>query len=705
MSRTRSVVVCLLSSTVLSATGVLTSQPAVSAEGVEEIMVTARKREERLRDVPDSITALSAAAIEQSGVRTVKDVATLVPNLTIVETQQPGTELINIRGMGQIRNGEPPVAVIIDGVQLSSGYQFTQDLFDVERIEVLKGPQGAVYGRNAIGGAINIVTRKPGNEFEGFVKGSYGTGDDFRLSAAVSGPIVADKLMFRASGSLRDFDGDITNVLLNEKANGEESENFRLNLLGQLSEDISVDVRYSRMDLDAGAAWYSFVPPGGDINTVYPVAPNLLGQAERVLNDASIKIDVDLDAVTLTSITAYSKISSGVFEDFDFLPQDFFHAEQYLRQKSWSQELRLSSNGDGPLKWMVGGYYLDISKDLDSEIYIRPDAGDFVVPFPIPEPTLFSATRSSDDNKSYAAFAHASYRVMESLELAAALRYDIDDRQQFDRVTLETFNKKFKSWQPKFQASFFINEDAMVYASVGKGFRSGGFNANDRITRIFGAETNWNYELGTKLSGFDNRLLFNAAVFYTEVNDRQVYNLDILTAAQVITTPIEKADIKGVEADITARLLEGLDVQAAVGFMDTKIKRYDTSVYAGLPIAGDYTGNKLPQTPGYSYAFAVQYAFSPVDELTLTSRAEVNGNGGDYYWEIDNADKREAITLVNLRLSAEYRNFTLTGFVTNLFKEKYILEYVGQGFSGAPFGNYSLPAPDRRYGVEAQFRF
>src|SRR5690606_32885324 len=114
MSRTRSVVVCLLSSTVLSATGVLTSQPAVSAEGVEEIMVTARKREERLRDVPDSITALSAAAIEQSGVRTVKDVATLVPNLTIVETQQPGTELINIRGMGQIRNGEPPVAVIID---------------------------------------------------------------------------------------------------------------------------------------------------------------------------------------------------------------------------------------------------------------------------------------------------------------------------------------------------------------------------------------------------------------------------------------------------------------------------------------------------------------------------------------------------------------------------------------------------------------
>src|SRR5690606_29681915 len=155
---------------------------------------------------PDSITALSAAAIEQSGVRTVKDVATLVPNLTIVETQQPGTELINIRGMGQIRNGEPPVAVIIDGVQLSSGYQFTQDLFDVERIEVLIRHQGAVYGRNAIGGAINIVTRKPGNEFEGFVKGSYGTGDDFRLSAAVSGPIVADKLMFRASGSLRDFD-------------------------------------------------------------------------------------------------------------------------------------------------------------------------------------------------------------------------------------------------------------------------------------------------------------------------------------------------------------------------------------------------------------------------------------------------------------------------------------------------------------------
>jgi len=137
---------------------------------LETIYVTARKRTERLQDIPDSITALTADVIQSADIQNVKDVAVRVPNVSIVEAQQPGVALINIRGVGQARNGEPPVAVVVDGVQISNAYEITQDLFDVERIEVLKGPQGAVYGRNAIGGAINIITKQPTNEMEGFVQ-------------------------------------------------------------------------------------------------------------------------------------------------------------------------------------------------------------------------------------------------------------------------------------------------------------------------------------------------------------------------------------------------------------------------------------------------------------------------------------------------------------------------------------------------------
>jgi len=143
---------------------------AAADSDLETIYVTARKRTERLQDIPDSITALTADVIQSADIQNVKDVAVRVPNVSIVEAQQPGVALINIRGVGQARNGEPPVAVVVDGVQISNAYEITQDLFDVERIEVLKGPQGAVYGRNAIGGAINIITKQPTNEMEGFVQ-------------------------------------------------------------------------------------------------------------------------------------------------------------------------------------------------------------------------------------------------------------------------------------------------------------------------------------------------------------------------------------------------------------------------------------------------------------------------------------------------------------------------------------------------------
>ncbi|MEX1147442.1 MAG: TonB-dependent receptor plug domain-containing protein, partial [Sphingomonadales bacterium] len=259
---------------------------------LEEIVVTARKREERLLDVPDAITAFTATAIERSGLRSVTDVSALVPNFSIVQGQQPGTEFINMRGVGQIRNGEPPVAMVIDGVQVSSGYQITQDLFDVERIEVLKGPQGSVYGRNAIGGAINIITRAPTNELEGGVRASYGTGQDWRASGHVSGAIVEDRLLVRLSGSFRDFSGDIDNVTLDEKVNFDKLKNFRARMIGHLSETVSLDLRYTRVDQKAGAAWYSFVPPGVSINQTGPVTANVLGEARRVLNDLSAKLDV-----------------------------------------------------------------------------------------------------------------------------------------------------------------------------------------------------------------------------------------------------------------------------------------------------------------------------------------------------------------------------------------------------------------------------
>ncbi|MFV3074066.1 TonB-dependent receptor [Niveispirillum fermenti] len=683
-------------------------EPGASGLMLEEVIVTARKRMERLQDIPDSITSFSAASIESANIQNVKDMAVLVPNVSIVEAQQPGVAMINIRGVGQARNGESPVAVVIDGVQASNASQITQDLFDIERIEVLKGPQGAVYGRNAIGGAINIVTRQPTDTFEGFVQAGYGTANDKRVSASLSGPIIPERLLFRIAGSARDFDGQVDSLMTpgHDKADWQEDRNVRAGLLARPLEDVTLDLRYARLDTRAGAAYYGLITPGDDIDRPLPYAGDRASWADRVLNDASAKLDIELPGVTLTSVTALSKVSSFIDEDLDFTPLSLTIAEQSLKTRNFSQELRLTSNDGGPFKWLGGVYYLRSRQTLDTKI---SGGADLLPALGLPSsmaPLLLARTAARDRNKAYAGFGQLSYRFDSGLEVTGALRYDVDDRHQTDLVAAGNpeYDQTFRSWQPKLSLSYFFEADQMVYATVGKGFRSGGFNPQERITRVYDKEENWNYEAGFKTSLMDRRMVLNGAAFYTRITDRQVYILDLINSAQTLANPIPKAEVYGAELEMTARPLRGLDLSASIGLTDSKIVSYRTDVFAGLPVAGDFTGNKLPQVAGLSYALSAQYAFDLTDEATLTPRLEWNGSGGRYYWEIDNQARRSAISLVNARLTLDYDALSVTAYAENLFKEDYILEYVAMEWSGAA-GNFSAAAPGRRIGIKARFDF
>jgi iron complex outermembrane receptor protein len=684
------------------------TSPAAGAEEDTTIYVTARKRLERLQDIPDSITAFGADTIRNADIQDVKDVAVRVPNLSIVEAQQPGVALINIRGVGQARNSEPPVAVVIDGVQLSNSYQITQDLFDVERIEVLKGPQGAVYGRNAIGGAINITTKQPTNEFQASLQASYGTANDLRLNASISGPIIADKLLFRVAGSFRDFDGDIPNINAPRKkdANWQEDRNFRATVIAKPTENLSIDLRYARLQTHSGAAWYAPVPAGTSIDKPLPYIGDVPGRARRVLNDASAKIDLDLDFATITSVTSLSRLSSFIFEDLDYLPLDGLSATQELHTKNFSQELRMASQGSGPLKWLGGVYYLRTRQTLTSTIFagadVLPGFGlpASLAPFPLSSPFV------QDKNQAYAAFGQASYRFESGLELTGALRYDVDKRHQIDVATVGNpeFRRTFKSLQPKASASWFFNSDNMVYATVAKGFRSGGFNPQDRISRNYGKEENWNFETGFKTSLLDRRMTLTGAAFYTRIKDRQVYILDVINSGQTLVNPIPKSRVFGAEAELSFRPVRNLDLSASVGLTDSKVISYDTSVFAGLPAAGDFTGNKLPQVAPLSYAASAQYRIELGDDIAITPRLEFNGSGGDYYWELDNLDRRGSTNLVNARVTLSRNNLSITGFVENLFKEGYVLEFIPKEWSGGA-NDFSAAAPGRRWGIQARLTF
>jgi len=668
-----------------------------------DILVTARKQSESIREIPDSIQAFSATAIERAGISSINDLSTVVSGFHIVEAQQPGVALINVRGIGQVRNGEAPIAVVIDGVQQISANQLTQELFDIEQIEFLKGPQGALYGRNALGGAINIVTRQPGNEFMGSVEAGYAQGDDFRLKGYISAPL-GDKAGLRLAAGYRNRDGQIYNSTLDTDVDFDKTANVRASLRLTPSERLKIDLTGSYLDQKAGASYYRSGPPNASRE---PVVANLLGEGKRDLGDTSARIEFDLGGATLQSVSAYSSVRSDLFEELDWEAADLLAATQTLKVDAVSEELRLSSSDPGArLRWVTGVYYLHTRQTLETIVFLQPGLSG------LPDPIPASILRARDRNNAYAAFGQFVYGLSDRFELTGALRYDIDRRSQTDLqpptpTSPTRFKATFRSLQPKLSLAYKFPGGGLGYATVAKGFRSGGFNANAVVTRQFEKEELWNYELGFKSILADRKLFINGAAFYTPIDDRQVYGLDLTAgAAQFIANPIPKSHILGAEIEMTARPAPGLDLSFGATLLDTKIDRYDRSVFAGTAANGDYKGNKLSQAPGYSLNAAIQYTAELKGGSRLVSRFDVSGSGGDFYWEIDNADRREAVWLANARLAWVTDRFELSVYATNLFNRQYDLEFVPPAFSGIITGlGVGARGAPRQIGASAKAKF
>jgi iron complex outermembrane receptor protein len=669
------------------------AEPEEQFTGLEEIVVTSRKREERLQDVPAAITAFSGVGIEDAGIESIDDVTLLVPNLSIANTQNMGTAFINIRGVGQYRNSEPPIAMVIDGVQVTSPNQITQELFDIERIEVLKGPQGSLYGRNASGGAINIVTRQPTNEFEGLVRGTYGKGDDFRAQAVLSGPIVEDKVLFRAAGSYRNYDGQLTNEFLNEKVDFFEEKNFRFKLLAMPTDRLTLDLRASYSDADGGAAWFVPLPDGEPNNFDAPIQADTLGTGKRELQEYALKVDYDLDFATLTSVTSYSSIEEFFFEDLEWLSAPILTADQDLDTETVSQELRLTSNSEGRLRWMAGVYYLDTKRDLVTFV-------DLVGIARLPIGNL------RDDNRAWAVFGNASYDITDSLELSLGLRYDEDRRKQTDFILGGAVSKAtFDELQPKITLSWQATDEVLAYASYGSGFRSGGFNATATFGRQYDAEVVTSGEVGFKSTLMDGILTLNGAAFYSDFDNLQQYVLDVNSGGQAIVT-VPNAEVYGLELEMQARPTADLQLFASLGLQDSKIQSelvgFDPAA-VGYPAGFSFVGKKVPLVYKWSYALGAQYRIPLSDDLSLTLRGDYSGRGGNY-WEANNLDKQNPVHIVNARATFAYENLEFVVWAENLFGEDYFEEFVSREFAGT-IQDVGFPGRPRQYGVTATVRF
>lgn len=701
---------------------------------MEEVVVTARKRDESYQDVPVTVNVFTEAAIESAGIQKPSDFIALVPNMTLVETQNAGNAFVVIRGISQARNSEPSVAVLVDGVLETNPQEFNQEIFDIEQIEVLKGPQGALYGRNAIGGAILIRTREPSDEFEGVVKLGAGNGDSYRAQARLSGPVGgSDTLSYRASANYYDTDGFLPSTFLGGKADPVEDFSARLRFLWRPNDRFSGDLRFAYNDLKTRALYFViprddesnpfstfFTPPNAN-DVTSPIQIDNEGVNDRELFNASLKLDFGVGAGTLTTVSSYNTTEELLTGDaFDFRPaaNSIFMAlfgfdlnqSQFLDIEAWSQEIRYTSPTTGRFHWIAGAYFVHTDRFIATGNMIDDGTGVFPV---FREPRLTgnnpSATFLADtqDNDAWAVFANATIEVSDQFEIDAAVRYDEDQRENTTNTptaflpdpsafTGEVRKHTFSETQPKITLRYEPSETVTIYGGWSRGFRSGGFNqtgvgavadANNvfGVDDLFRAEVADTAEVGVKMQFLDGRVRTGLSLYHTDSENS--YFFVFLAANSTQNLGNLDADYEGAELELSARVTDHFDVYASYGYTNSKITDMeDPSVI----------GNEAPLVCRSTVNVGAQYRYPIGDGLELSLRADYRRIGRTW-WDPANSTSRDPVDLVDARLGLDARKWSATVWARNLTDEEYNTE-----FSPGGFLYRALP---RRYGVELEYRF
>lgn len=727
------------------------AEPILAAESdvLEEVVVTARKREETLQNVPVTEDAFTEQAIRSAGIESPRDFVAMVPNMTLVEVQNVGNSFITIRGISQARNSEPSVAVLVDGVLEPNPYEFDQELSDIKEIEVLKGPQGALYGRDAIGGAIIIQTADLSDHFTGTGKLGIGNGLAEKAQLAVSGPVdAAGTLKYRASLNFYNTAGYLENSFLGRKADPYRDYSGRLRLLWKPNEQWSADLRFYRDRVDTTAYYYiipraqeanpfsSFTTPPNANNISSPIQTQNLGSDYRDISDVALKLDFNPGFGTFTSTSDYNftkEIDTGDAYDFrpikDSIAYNFFFAgfpasaggpagesqSQYIYEKTESEELRFSSNKVAGFSWIAGAYYIHTQRFISTDnLFDRGQGVPSVYETPLVDPANPLATNTnvtflsdSQNNNAWAVFADATYEFSPQLEFDAAIRYDRDQRQNTTDTpahflpdpsahTGEVREVTFDAAQPKFTLRYRPADNLTLYGGWSRGFRSGGFNQTGvgaiaassghlGVHDIFQAEIANTWEIGAKSEWLDRRLSVNGALYYTNSHNGYFFYFDATTSTQNLGNL--DALYKGGELEVSARPTTWLDLYANYGYNYGSITAMqDRSVI----------GNKPPLLTQDTVNAGAQVHAPIGGDIKAVARLDYQLLGRTW-WDPYDVTTRDPVNLIDLRAGLEGERWTVTAWSKNLTNRIYNAEFSTGGFLWR-----ALP---RRYGVDFTFKF
>jgi iron complex outermembrane receptor protein len=692
----------------------VTQLAVAQVQQLEEVVVTAQRRSENIQNVPVSVTAVTGDTLDVLGAKGVEDLASTAPGLYI--GRQLASPLIYIRGIGttSTQGGqESPSAMYVDGVYYAELPGLNFSFNNIDRIEVLKGPQGTLFGRNATGGLVQIVTKDPTHEKTakfGMTAGNYQSfGGKFYATGGVSDTIAAD---IAVVGNTQEK-GWGRNTFLNIDTGYNKDMGVRSTWLLTPSEKTTIrtSIDWASMESTVGvsrqASPGAFTVDGmGPSNSFYDERSNFRNFVKSIAKGAAVKVTHSYANTDLVSITAYRKNYTHLQLDQDSTSIPLVNAPIFYDDTTFSQELQLLSTGDSRVQWIAGLYYIKL--DFDYELDLHGAA--------------FAALGGVDNKHtqqpvtSYAGYAQSTIAIGAASHVTIGGRYTSDTRKFTGRdafgnglvVPVSATRPKTTTSDPTWRLAYDhrFSEQLMGFASYNKGFKSGLYNMVNLSQNAVNPERVNAYEVGLKSDLLGRRVRLNASAFYYDYTDLQI---QVISAGLTVLSNAAKAKVQGLELELQAAATDRLTLYSGLSFLDAKYKNFPNAQLTTRRLAapfgnavttGSATGNDLNRAPRSSGALALDYKIP-----TGSGTWALNGSyvyTGAYFWEPDNRLKQPGVGLLNAQLgwSNMGEKLRVYAFGRNLTNEVY-----SQFVSGGTFGDVSAPAAPRTVGIGVDFNF
>jgi iron complex outermembrane receptor protein len=746
---------CLLSSTAIAQTQTAGNAPTT---GLEEVVVTAQKRPERLQDVPIAITSVSAAALTTENVHSLQDLTARIPSFVATASAGYGGAPLSIRGIGGANGGgeflsDEPVAVYIDGVYVARLSVATSDLVDIDSIDVLRGPQGSLYGRNATAGALVITTKRPTNDFQGEAQVGGDSLKDYRAEVAISGPLVKDKVLGRFSAAYSNLGGFGTNVLSGKPVNDGNDTTLRGSLRLLPTDRLTVDLIGEYFDQHFQPGLFRVAKlTGGPTDSPFILRPDFqtalnnsqYEASEHVYNhihtDAVTAVaDYKADAFTLNSTTGYRTFDvDGLADSDNAAPYDLTgypalrsYNAAHLRNDQVSEELRISSpTTQTHFTWTAGVYYIHENNAVNPfEIYNN------AAYFKLGTDATFRAFQKAD---AASAYGDASYEILKGLTLRLGGRYSYDQKSFTDTQNVVTIVGGFSpalgkavpagyavTAPPTFaaQATFHnfsgravvdykVTRDVLLYASFSQGFKSGGFNAFG-LTPAFLPETINAYETGVKSELLNRKLRINADVFQYDYNNLQV-RLPVPTGGVNIQNAAS-ARVKGAELETAVTPWQGVKLGFNTTYLDARFTQGvlpevpPTALFAfgaNIPLTtASIVGNTLSRAPKWQLGLTADYEHPVASGQVVRFGMSYRYQTKEYFLETN----QDSPTFqsgawgelgVHATLAQAGDRWSVTFYGENVLNNRHLTQVTP--LSAYPEGTLNLP---QRFGARAAYKF